>query len=404
MSAHSADARLMQNSLASSARSSPCRFCILSQPLMSDLGAVPPVSPSARIHPVLLSGGAGSRLWPLSREEVPKQFLSLTAGHSLLQQAALRVFDPELFGPLIVIASSQHRFLIAQQLSEVSTSAPTIVLEPSARNTAAAAAVAALLVSRSDPEGLILLAPADHRIIDVSGFRAAVREAARTAEDGFLTLFGITPDRPAPGYGYIRIGDPIGNEGRARRVAAFVEKPDLAAAENYVRSGDHLWNSGIFLLPAATFIAELSRHEPELLDHARGALEQASRDEDFIRLNPQCFARCRSVSIDYAVMERSERLAVLPVDFGWTDVGSWSAVAEIAEQDEAGNTLIGDVLTEATGNCYIRSEGGPLLASVGVEDLIIVATPDAVLVAHKDRDQDVKRIVDRLRESGRDRI
>jgi mannose-1-phosphate guanylyltransferase/mannose-1-phosphate guanylyltransferase/mannose-6-phosphate isomerase len=303
-----------------------------------------------------------------------------------------------------VIASSQHRFLIAQQLSEVGISAPTIVLEPSARNTAAAAAVAALLVSRSDPEGLVLLAPADHRITDVSGFRAAVRDAASTAKNGFLTLFGITPDRPAPGYGYIRIGDPLANEGRARRVAAFVEKPDPVAAVNYVRSGDHLWNSGIFLLPVATFIAELSRHEPELLDHARDALEQASRDEDFIRLDPDCFGRCRSVSIDYAVMERTNRLAVLPVDFDWTDVGSWSTLAGIAEQDEAGNTLLGDVRTEATRNCYIRNDGGPLLASVGVDDLIIVATPDAVLVAHKDHDQDVKRIVDRLREGRHGRI
>lgn len=352
----------------------------------------------ARIYPVLLSGGAGSRLWPLSRDEVPKQFLSLTAGHSLLQEAALRVFEPDVFEPLTVIASAFHRFLIAQQLSEVGISAPTIVLEPSARNTAAAAAVAALLVSRADPEGLLLLAPADHRIIDVAAFRSAVRDAAGIASEGFLTLFGITPDRPAPGYGYIRVGEPLANGGRGRRVAAFVEKPDLAAAEDYVRRGDHLWNSGIFLLPVSTFLAELSLYEPELLNHARDALEQASRDDDFVRLQPDCFGRCRSISVDYAVMERTKRLAVLPVDFGWTDVGSWSTLAEIAERDEEGNTLAGDVLTESTHNSYIRSDAGPLVATVGIDNLIIVATPEAVLVVHKDHDQEVKRIVDRLRD------
>lgn len=355
---------------------------------------------TSRIHPVLLSGGSGSRLWPLSRENLPKQFLSITGGQSLLQQAALRIFDPELFEPLTVIAGAQHRFLIAQQLSDVGVTRPTIVLEPSARNTAAAAAIAAFIVRRADPAGLLLLVPADHRIIDVAGFRAAVREAAEAARDGYLALFGITPDRPATGYGYIRVGEALADGGRARRVAAFVEKPDLATAETYLLGGEHLWNSGIFLLPAATFIAELSRYEPELVGHANEALKRASRDENFIWLDSQAFDHCRSVSIDYAVMERTDRLAVLPADFDWTDVGSWSTVAGIAKCDENDNTLLGEVLTEATRNSYIRSEG-PLVATIGVENLVIVATPDAILIARKDHDQLVSCIVDRLRDGRR---
>ncbi len=356
-----------------------------------------------KIHPVLLSGGAGARLWPLSRESLPKQFLSLTADRTLFQQAALRAYDSLQFEPLRVIASAQHRFLVAQQLQEIGVPAATIVLEPSARSTAAAAAVAALMVSQSDPDGLLLLVPADHRIVDVEAFRAAVRSAAEAASNGFLSLFGITPDRPATGYGYIRVGGPLAGTGRARRVAAFVEKPDRETAERYLRSGDHLWNSGIFLLPAAVFIAELARHEPEILGHAREALERATRDADFVRLDQQAFDRCRAISIDHAVMERTDRLVVVPVDFGWTDVGSWSTLAEMADRDAAGNTIVGEVLTEATRNSYIRSEG-PLVATVGVENLVVVATPDAILVAHKDHDQDIKQIVDRLRGGNHGRI
>jgi mannose-1-phosphate guanylyltransferase/mannose-6-phosphate isomerase len=356
-----------------------------------------------RIYPVLLSGGAGSRLWPLSRESHPKQFLPLTSEQSLLQQTALRVLDPDLFEPLTVIGSAQHRFLIAQQLSEIGVQSPTIVLEPSVRSTAAAAAVAALIVSRLNPDGLVLLAPADHRIQDVPAFRAAVRDASEAALSGHLSLFGITPDRPATGYGYIHLGARLSETGRTHRVAAFVEKPDRATAEGYLKSGDHLWNSGIFLLPVRAFVAELERYEPELLGHARDSLERSSRDEDFVRLEQEAFDRCRAISVDHAVMERTDRMAVLPVDFGWTDVGSWSTLAEMADRDVAGNTTLGEVLTESTENCYIRSEG-PLVATIGVENLVIVATPDAVLIARKDKDQDVKRIVDRLRDGNYGRI
>jgi mannose-1-phosphate guanylyltransferase/mannose-1-phosphate guanylyltransferase/mannose-6-phosphate isomerase len=276
-----------------------------------------------KIYPVLLSGGAGSRLWPLSRESHPKQFLPLMAAHSLLQQTALRVHDADLFEPLTVIGSAQHRFLIAQQLSEIGIKS-TVVLEPSARNTAAAAATAALIVSRSNPDALVLLAPADHRIENVGAFRTAVREASEAALSGHLSLFGVMPDQPATSYGYIRVGEPLAASGRTRKVAAFVEKPDRATAERYLRSGDHLWNSGIFLLPVGAFIGEMERYEPQVLKHARDALDRATHDDDFVRLDQDAFDRCRSISVDYAVMERTGRMVVLPAEFDWTDVGSWS--------------------------------------------------------------------------------
>ncbi len=357
----------------------------------------------ARIHPVLLSGGAGARLWPLSREGLPKQFLSLIEGPTLLQQAALRAHDPDLFEPVRVIASVQHRFVVAQQLQEIGIPVSSIVLEPSARNTAAAAAIAALTVSEADPEGLLLLMAADHRIADVAAFHAAIRNASEAASNGFLSLFGITPDTPATGYGYIRLGEGLAPVENAHRVAAFVEKPDRATAEGYLAGGDHLWNSGIFLLPVSVFLSELARLEPELLGHAREALARATRDTDFLRLDQDAFARCRSVSIDHAVMEHTDRLAVVPVDCGWTDVGSWSTLAGMTGCDASGNTTVGEVLSEGTTNSYLRSEG-PLLATVGIDNLIVIATPDAVLVAHKDHDQDIKKIVDRLRGGNHGRI
>lgn len=351
-----------------------------------------------RIHPVILSGGAGTRLWPLSRENLPKQFLALTGDTTLFQEAALRVSDPGQFAPLKIIASAPHRSLAAQQLRQSGISA-RIALESSPRNTAAAAAVAAFMVARDDPDALVLLSPADHRIVDVDSFHAGLRIAAEAAAQGLLCLFGITPDRPATGYGYIRLGEPLAGIAAAHRVAAFVEKPDRATAEKYLQSGKYLWNSGIFLLPAREFIAELERLEPELRRDAEAALSRARSDEEFVWLDEDAFNRCRSISVDHAVMERTDRLAVVPVDCGWTDVGSWSTIAEISERDAAGNTAVGNVLMEASGNSYVRSEG-PLVATVGVENLVIIATADAIVVAHKDSDQDIKRIVDQLRTRG----
>ena len=231
----------------------------------------------------------------------------------------------------------------------------------SPRNTAAAAAVAACLVDQNDPEGLLLLSPADHRIVDVNSFRAGVRIAAEAASQGFLCLFGITPDRPATGYGYIRFGEPLAGVGGAHRVGSFVEKPNRETAEGYLRSGEYLWNSGIFLLPVRVFLDEMERLQPEIRKHAREAVAGASHDADFVWLDKQAFDRCLSISIDHAIMERTDRLAVIPVDCGWTDVGSWSTIAEIAERDASGNTTVGNVLLEATRNSYVRTEG-PLVA------------------------------------------
>ena len=350
-----------------------------------------------RIFPILLSGGAGTRLWPLSRESCPKQLLPLIGDATLLQQTARRVADRGRFEPLTVIASEQHRFVIAEQLRQIGAFSPRIVLEPVPRNTAAAAAVAAIVAGRACSEALLLIMPADHGIEDVKAFLAAVETATDAARDGAMVLFGMRPTSPATGYGYIRPGEARSGlaSGCVPEVAAFVEKPDRATAERYVELG-YLWNSGIFLLRADVLIAELERFEPEILAAARNALERSVRDSDFLRLDAEAFARSPSLSVDYAVMERTSRAVVLAADFGWTDVGSWSTLWQMARRDEDGNALVGHVLAEGTTGCYIRSEG-PLVATLGVEDLIVVATSDAVLVTRKDRDQESRRIVERLR-------
>ncbi len=350
-----------------------------------------------KVFPVLLSGGSGSRLWPLSREDAPKQLLRLIGDQTQLQQTAMRALDAELFEPLTVIGRNEDRFAIAEQLGEI-TSNMTIILEPAPRNTAAAAAIAALQVQRSRADGLVLLMPADHVIDDVDAFHAAVRSAIAAARQGNLALFGIQPDSPATGYGYIRMGERLG-EGPARHVAAFVEKPDLANAEAYLASGEYLWNSGIFLLPVQELLAEFAAFEPDLLAAAGKALERAEKDTDFLRLEQSSFEQCRSVSVDHAIMERTSRAAVIPVGFSWADLGSWSALWSLAERDETETAAIGNVLTRSTRESYVRSEG-PLVVTVGVDDLIVVATDEAVLVARKDHDQDVRSIVEKLRSTG----
>lgn len=355
--------------------------------------------PHRRIVPVILSGGSGSRLWPLSREKTPKPLLKLLGAETLLQRTALRVADSEFFAPLIVIAGSAQRAEIAGQLDAVGATTDAIVLEPSPRNTAAAIAVAALYVAQSQPDGLILVMPSDHAIADVAGFQDAVRRGVEAAASGHLTLFGIGPDRPATGYGYIHRGDPLSPGSEASRVAAFVEKPDRATAEAYVGSGDYLWNSGIFLMPVAALLAEFRSYEPDLLGAAEEAVARASRDKGFLQLDATAFGRCRSISIDHAIMERTEKAAVVNARFDWSDVGSWMALWSLADRDAAGNAVFGDVLTLSTQNSYVRSDA-PLVATIGVRDLIVVATKDAVLVAHKDSDQDIREIVERLRRGG----
>jgi mannose-1-phosphate guanylyltransferase/mannose-1-phosphate guanylyltransferase/mannose-6-phosphate isomerase len=353
------------------------------------------------IVPVLLSGGTGTRLWPLSREAYPKQLLPLIGSETMLQQTMMRAMDRTRFGAPLVVANQEHRFIIAEQLRSLGITDATIVLEPKGRNTAPAAAIAALCALHHDPEACILIMPADHSIPDVEAFRAAVETGARAAAAGRFVLFGMRPTDAATGYGYIRMGAALPDAPGVHQVAAFVEKPERATAERYLASGDYLWNGGIFLLPARELVAEFERLAPDLLSHARDALAGASRDIDFLRLDPAAFAQCPSISIDYAIMEKTERAVVVPADFGWTDVGSWSALWEIGEKDQAGNVSVGDVVAEGVTNSYLRSDG-PIVAALGVEDLIVVATPDVVLVTPKSRDQDVKLLVERLRADGRE--
>jgi mannose-1-phosphate guanylyltransferase / mannose-6-phosphate isomerase len=351
------------------------------------------------IHPVILSGGSGTRLWPMSRTLYPKQLLALLGRESLLQQTARRVADPQRFAPPLIVANEEHRFIIAEQLREIDVAPSAMLLEPVGRNTAPAACVAALSLAESDPEALLLLLASDHAIAVVDAFVAAVDRAATAARRGAIVCLGIEPERAETGYGYIRRGAPIDGEG-AFAVAEFYEKPDIAHAEAYVASGEHYWNGSVFLFPAQLYLDELERLRPDMLAACRQAMREARRDADFIRLDKAAFAACPSDSIDYAVMEHTPRAAVVPVAMGWNDVGSWDALWEMSAKDAAGNALEGNVVAEAVRNCYLRSEAG-LVAAVGVEDLVVVATDDAVMVAPRDRTQEVKGLVARLAREGR---
>jgi mannose-1-phosphate guanylyltransferase/mannose-6-phosphate isomerase len=352
------------------------------------------------LHPVVLSGGSGTRLWPMSRALHPKQLLALLGRETLLQQAVRRVCNDRRFAAPLLVANEEHRFIIAEQLREIGAVPQALLLEPVGRNTAPAACVAALALSESDPDPLMLVMPSDHAIGDVAAFLAAVDRAANAACAGALVTFGITPDRAETGYGYIRLGGAAEIDG-VFKVAEFVEKPGPELATEYLASGGFAWNSGIFLFPARLYIDELERLRPDMVAACRRALAGARRDSDFIRLDKEAFAACDSDSIDYAVMEKTRCAAVVPVAMGWSDVGSWDALWEMSEKDSDGNSLTGDIIAEGTRNCYLRSEAG-LVAAIGVEDLVVVATADAVMVAPRERTQEVKRLVARLVEDRRD--
>ena len=350
------------------------------------------------ITPVLLSGGTGSRLWPLSREAYPKQLLSLVGQDSLLQATMKRVDNGAMFGHPIVIANAEHRFVIAEQLRAIGFANATIVLEPFGRNTCPATAVAAIIAHNDDPESIILVMPADHKISNTEAFQAAMEAGLKAARAGKYVLFGVPPHAPATGYGYIETGGALDNTG-IRQVLGFTEKPDRITAEGYLATGRYFWNSGIFLLPTKTFLEELSQFEPQILEASKQAIGKASKDLDFLRLDPIEFEKSPDISIDYAVMERTSNAVVVDMDCGWSDIGTWSSLWDVAEKGEEGTSSFGDVLSIDTKGCYIRSEG-PLLGVLGVEDLVIVATSDAILVARKDRDQDVKLLVDELKKAG----
>lgn len=353
------------------------------------------------IIPVILSGGAGTRLWPLSRELYPKQFLPLAGEHSLLQQTVLRLQGLPDMAPPLVVCNEEHRFLVAEQLRAAGVQGAAIVLEPAGRNTAPAVALAALHVNaRHGGDALMLVLPSDHVIADAQAFRRAVLDGVPAATAGGLVTFGVRPTRPETGYGYIRAGDAL-DAGAARRVLAFVEKPDAERAAAYLASGEYLWNGGMFLLGAGSYLAELERHAPAIASACRAAFDEVHADLDFVRVAREAFLTSPSDSIDYAVMERTDRAAVVALDAGWSDVGSWDALLEVQPRDDAGNVISGDVLVEDASGSLIRSEGR-LVAALGVKDLIIVETADAVLVADRARAQDVKRLVERLKAQRRD--
>jgi mannose-1-phosphate guanylyltransferase/mannose-6-phosphate isomerase len=354
------------------------------------------------IQPVVLSGGAGTRLWPLSRALYPKQFIrfSEVQPESFLATALKRLGPAAGFAPPVVVCNNDHRFLVKDEAERAGVRPKAIVLEPAARNTAPAVAVAALLAEREDPECVLAVMPSDHVIRDEAGFAVAVRRAAAIANAGRLVLFGIAPDTPHTGYGYIHRGAPLDGFEGAFAVAAFTEKPDRETAAEYLAAGGYSWNSGIFVLGARAFLSELERFAPAILAAAKAAVAGARNDLGFLRLDAEAFAAAPGISIDYAVMEKTDRAAVMPIDVGWSDVGSWSSLWELSGRDADGNAVHGDVLLEATRNCYVSSQKS-LVAVMGVEDLVIVDTPDALLVADRTKTQDVAKMVARLRSAGR---
>ena len=353
------------------------------------------------LYPVILSGGSGTRLWPMSRTLYPKQLLRLLGEDSLLQQTVRRVGDAGRFARPLLVANEEHRFIVAEQLREIRAPSQALLLEPVGRNTAPAACVAAMILAESDPDALMLLLPSDHIIADEDAFAAAVERAAAAARAGALATFGITPERPETGFGYIRRGAPVDGIAGVFRVAEFVEKPGSALAEHFVASGEHFWNGGMFLFPVALFLDELERMRPDIVGACRQALAAARRDDDFVRLDRAAFEACPANSIDYAVMEHTARAAVVPVGMGWSDVGSWDALWEMTDKDADGNALVGNVVAEDARNCYLRSETG-LVAAIGIEDLVVVATADAVMLAPRNRSQEVRRLVARLAMEGRE--
>jgi len=351
-----------------------------------------------RLIPVVMCGGAGTRLWPVSRESMPKQFVPLVDERSTFQQVLGRIADVQLFERPIIITNSDFRFIVAEQLRECDIEAD-IVLEPMRRDSAMAVAVAAALARERDPEAVVLILAADHVVRDVAAFKSACREAATAAAEGLIVTFGINPTFPATHYGYIRPGSKV-NGGAALAVEAFVEKPDAKTAGGYVAES-YLWNSGNFAFRADIMLEEIARYEPDIAAAAKLAVEGMARDLDFLRLPAEPFARVPKKSIDYAVMERTDRAAVVPVDLGWSDVGSWSAVWDVMNHDAEGNASTGSVVFYDSRNSLVRSDDAILTAVVGLEDIIVVATPDAVLVTSRDKAEQVKGLVEQLKAQNR---
>ncbi len=346
-----------------------------------------------KIQPVILSGGAGTRLWPFSGPEKPKQFLNLAGEHSMLQSTVQRVPQEEDFAAPIIVGNAAHRELIEEQLTEAGATAGMILLEPAARNTAPAIALAAIAADR---EAVLLVMPSDHVITDVTAFREAVRYAVPYCLDGWLVTFGIAPDRPETGYGYIERAEPLGQG--VFRVARFVEKPNLEIAQDFLRNCSFSWNGGIFLFRAREYLAALTKHAPDVLIAAEKAMASAKQDGICLHPDPAEFAASPSVSIDYAVMEKAERVAVVPVDLGWSDIGSWDALYDFGAKDPAGNVVQGPACLHDSSACLVRSSG-PRVVLSGVDDLIVLVTDETVLVLRRGESQGVKDLVEKVQKA-----
>ncbi|MFT8522666.1 mannose-1-phosphate guanylyltransferase/mannose-6-phosphate isomerase [Gluconobacter oxydans] len=354
---------------------------------------------SQKIVPVILSGGSGSRLWPVSRSSYPKQFWPLLSKYTLIQETALRGARAGLADP-IVICNAEHRFIVAEQLRDVGVENARIVLEPVGRNSAPAIAAAAFLVAETDPDAVLWIMAADAAITDEAALYSALEHAVAAAGQGRIVTFGMKPTRVETGYGYIESGAPLSGLEGVYEVSRFVEKPDAVTAEAFFRDGRYLWNSGMFVTQAGVFLSEIQTFEPAIHEHVGQAVRARRSDLDFDRLDDASFRQAPDISVDYAVAERTKRAAVVPGTFGWSDIGSWDALWELTSKDEAGNATFGDVFLDDARNCYVRSDG--IVATVaGVEDLIVVVTQDAVMVSHRDRAQDVKHMVSRLKKAGR---
>ncbi|MGP6379023.1 mannose-1-phosphate guanylyltransferase/mannose-6-phosphate isomerase [Yersinia bercovieri] len=349
--------------------------------------------------PVIMAGGAGSRLWPMSRELYPKQFLKLHGVHSMLQATLKRLDGVDVMEP-VVICNEDHRFLVAEQLRQLNKLSRNIILEPVGRNTAPAIALAALNAVANGDDPTILVLAADHIISDISAFHEAIKKAIPSANEGRLVTFGIVPTGAVTGYGYIHRGKTLTDKNQLFEIKRFVEKPDLATAEAYVASGEYYWNSGMFMFRAKQYLQELGKFRPDILDVCQQAMDTSCSDNDFITIDKKIFETCPSESIDYAVMEKTAEAIVVPLDAGWSDVGSWSALWEVSHKDALGNAISGDSFLSDTKNCYINTDE-KLIAVIGVENLVIVNTKDAVLVVDKSKVQDVKKIVEYLKNNNR---
>lgn len=356
------------------------------------------------LYPVILSGGYGGRLWPVSRVSQPKQFIPLVSDHSLLQETVLRIYNPEnaafhnMAQPTIV-CNRNHRFMAAEQIRRLDIPTRQIILEPVGKNTAPAIAIAALDIQSGqydkNQDNMLLVLPADHIILDISKFHQAIHQGMLLAQQNYLVTFGVIPGEPKTGYGYIETGETIPDFQNGFRVKSFTEKPDSNTAEGYLASGRHVWNSGIFLMKADVYLTELERYAPDIYHACVATWEKSHQDTDFCWLDEALFQACPSDSMDYAIMEKTRQAAVIPVDVGWSDVGSWSSLWEVVAKDSEGNVALGNIYKKDVYNSYIRSDK-EIVAALGVQNLIIIDTADALLIAHRDREQDVKEVFYKL--------